>query len=110
MLSPLAWPLSYTWPVHRISADYQPREAPDEATHLLVYRQRDYTVRFMQLNPVSALLLHRLQASEGLTGLELLNAIVEEIEHSNPAIVIEAGKTLMNELRDKEIILGTRRD
>jgi hypothetical protein len=110
VLSPLAWPLSYAWPVHRISADYQPPEAPAETTHLLVYRQRDYTVRFMQLNPVSALLLHRLQANEGHTGLELLNAIAEEINHSNPGIVIEAGKLLMNELRDKEVILGTCRD
>ncbi|MGD9265534.1 MAG: putative DNA-binding domain-containing protein [Lysobacterales bacterium] len=108
VLSPLAWPLSYTWPVHRICADYQPREAPAEATHLLVYRQRDHKVRFMQLNPVSALLLHRLQAQEGHTGLELLNAIAGEIKHANTDVVIEAGKALMNELRDKEIILGTQ--
>lgn len=108
VLSPLAWPLSYAWPVHRISADYQPEATPDEATHLLVYRRRDYTVRFMQLNAVSALLLQRLQAKEGLTGRELLNAIAGEIKHANPAIVIEAGAALMNELRDKDVILGTR--
>jgi hypothetical protein len=110
VLSPLAWPLSYAWPVHRICADYQPREAPVEATHLLVYRQSDYSVRFMQLNPVSALLLNRLQANEGQTGLEMLNAIAGEIGHPNPGTVIEAGAALMNELRDKQIILGARCD
>jgi hypothetical protein len=36
VLSPLAWPLSYRFPVHRIRPDYQPAEAPAKATHLLV--------------------------------------------------------------------------
>ncbi|MGD9021400.1 MAG: putative DNA-binding domain-containing protein [Lysobacterales bacterium] len=110
VLSPLAWPLRYTWPVHRISAEYEPQSAPGEATHLLVYRRRDYAVRFMHLNPVAALLLQRLQANEGHTGLELLTAIADEIDHPNPNTVIETGETLMKGLKDKGIILGTRCD
>jgi hypothetical protein len=110
VLSPLAWPLSYAWPVHRICVDYQPQDPPDEPTHLLVYRRRDCAVRFMQLNPVSALLLHHLQANEGRTGIELLNTIADEIGHPRPGTVLEAGAALMNELRDKDVILGARTD
>lgn len=108
LLSPLAWPLSYVWPVHRICTDFQPRTPPGEATHLLVWRQRDYTVRFMQLNPVSALLVQRLQADQGHTGSELLAGIAAEIGHPQPDIVLKGGAELLLELRDKQIILGTR--
>ena len=41
VLSPLAWPLSYRFPVHAIRPDFRPAEPPDHATHLMVYRNRD---------------------------------------------------------------------
>ena len=56
VLSPLVWVLSYRFPVHRISPDFQPGSAPEQATHLLVYRNRADDVKFMQLNDVSRLL------------------------------------------------------
>ncbi len=37
-LSPVAWPLAYEWPVHRLSLRYQPEQVPKDATTLLVYR------------------------------------------------------------------------
>jgi len=40
-LSPVAWPLAYEWPVHRLSAHYQPKQKPEEATTILVYRYLD---------------------------------------------------------------------
>ena len=40
-LSPVAWPLAYDWPVHRVSSNYQPKQAPEEASTLLVYRTLD---------------------------------------------------------------------
>ncbi len=40
-LSPVAWPLSYQWPVHRLSSAYQPKQTPEEPTTLLVYRYLD---------------------------------------------------------------------
>ena len=79
VLSPLAWPVSYQYPVHRIRPDYQPQEPPDEATHLLVYRNRQDDVKFMQLNAVSAL----------LSGDTALAALLEPVErHHLPVIVI----------------------
>ncbi len=40
-LSPVAWPLAYEWPVHRLSSNYQPKQKPEEASTLLVYRYLD---------------------------------------------------------------------
>ncbi len=108
LLSPLAWPLSYQFPVHRICADYQPASAPDTGTHLLVWRRADFTIHFMQLNEFSAVFLQRLKDNRTHTGLELLTAIASESGHSQPQVLIEGGRSLMRELRDKQVIAVTR--
>lgn len=108
VLSSLAWPLSYRFPVHRIRADYQPVKAPPEATHLLVWRKRDFSIHFMQLNEVARLLLQRLKEKSNEPGLQMLEGIAEDISHPNPKVVIEGGRSLLNEFRDKQILLGTQ--
>jgi hypothetical protein len=108
VLSPLAWPLSYLYPVHLIRPGFEPEAPPEQATHILVYRDRSDTVKFMQLNDVSRLLLNLLQENRGLTGLDLLNEIASSINHPNPSVVIDNGKKLLRDLRSKDILLGTR--
>jgi len=108
VLSPLAWPLSYQYPVHRIRADFQPQSAPDQPTHLLVWRQKDYNIRFMLLNDTSLLLIKKMKEEPTLTGHELLTSIIEAIKHPKPDMVLEYGETLLNELREKQIVLGTK--
>lgn len=108
VLSPLAWPLSYRYPVQRIRADYQPQSPPEQPTHLLVWRRQDYKVKFMQLNEVSMLLVQKMKESSGLSGLEILKTVAGIINHPKPDVVVEAGSALLNELREKQVILGTR--
>ena len=108
VLSPLAWPLNYSFPVHRISPGFQPKKAPAEATHLLVYRDREYTVKFMQLNDVSALLLQFLKDEQDRSGHDLLNEIILSLKHPQPEVVIEGGKLLLQDLLERDVLLGTR--
>jgi len=108
VLSPLVWPLTYQYPVHQVRVDFQPVGKPDTATHLLVWRQQDFDVKFMKLNEISMLLIQKMKEDTGLSGLGLLKSVIEVIKHPKPAAVIEAGSALMNELKDKQIILGTR--
>jgi hypothetical protein len=107
VLSPLAWALSYRYPVHRIQPDFQPSEPPDEATHLLVYRDRDDSVRFMRLNDVTRLLLQQLRDSPGLSGRAHLRRVAERIRHPDPQRVIEAGSAVMEDLRERDVLLGS---
>lgn len=109
VLSPLAWPLSYRFPVHQIRSDYQPEEPPGEETHLLVYRNRRYDVKFMQLNQVSRLLLHLMKEDQGRTGLQLLEELARTIQHPQPRKVLDGGAELLEDLRRRDILLGTRR-
>jgi len=108
VLSPLAWPLSYRFPVHRIRPGFEPETPPEQATHILVYRNRSDKVKFMQLNDVSRLLLNLLQENRGLTGLELLTEIASSTNHPDSSVVIDNGEKLLQDLRSKDVILGTR--
>lgn len=110
LLSPLAWPLQYRFPVQRIRSDYRPSEPPAEPTHLLVYRDAEDTVRFLELNPVSARLVGLLaeHADEWTyTGRQALETICRELHHPQPEHVIAHGLDLLRDWRARGIILGT---
>lgn len=107
VLSPLAWALTYSYPVHLIQPEFQPREAPAEATHLLVYRNRRDKVKFMRLNEVTRLLLQQLLESPQHSGREQLQRIAKAIQHPDPQRVIEAGAGVLDDLRARDVLLGT---
>lgn len=108
VLSPLAWALSYRYPVHRIGPTFQPGEPPADATHLLVYRNRQDEVKFMTLNEVTRLLLGLLGDDTGATGQELLRRVAAAIGHPRPGRVVEAGAAVFQDLLERDVILGTR--
>lgn len=108
VLSPLAWPLSYSYPVHRIRPGYTPQTPPDEPTHILAWRDRDDNVKFMQLNGVARLLLDHMHQGRRMTGRQMLSEVAAVIGHPNPDSVIENGATLLENLRRKDILLGSR--
>jgi len=109
LVSPLAWNLSYRFPVHRIGPSCQPQAPDPEPTHLVVYRTREERIEFMKINPVTQRLLVLLQAQSDQTGRDLLGIIAHELQHPRPPQLMEAGHALLNDLRERQILLGTRR-
>jgi hypothetical protein len=55
-LSPLAVTLAYQFPVHKISAQFAPRES-EQPTFLVVYRNENDTVQFLDITPLTFQLL-----------------------------------------------------
>lgn len=109
VLSPLAWPLAYRYPVHRISPDYRPASPPEQPTYLVVYRRLDDELGFMELNAVTARLLELVRDNEtGATGGQLLAQLAAELAHPQPDAVVRGGLDSMRELRRLDILLGTR--
>lgn len=51
-MSPVSVLLAYPWPVHKISAEFLPQVSSD--TYLLVYRNRDDQVKFMELSAAAS--------------------------------------------------------
>ncbi|PLY15295.1 MAG: DUF2063 domain-containing protein [Sedimenticola sp.] len=107
-LSPLAWRLSYRYPVHRISPDNRPEFAPDQPTHLVVYRDRQDDVGFLELNPVTARLLQLVSENQSRTGIALLEQIAREMNHPNPQTVLAGGRQIFSQLQQHDVLLGTK--
>lgn len=108
VLAPTAWNLSYQYPVHRISPDFLPDAPSAEATHLVVYRDRQDEVHFLEINPVTQRLLILLKENPQRSGLETMKQIAEELQHPQPNAVITHGQQLLQELHQRNIILGSR--
>jgi uncharacterized protein len=110
VVSPLAWNLTYRFPVHRIGPDCQPDAPPDEPTHLVVYRTPDDAIAFLEINAVTQRLLILLdEESSPQTGREVLGRIAAELGHPDPDQVIAFGAGLMEDLRTKGVLLGATR-
>lgn len=107
VLSPLAWPLAYQFAVHRIGPDYLPSQDEQQASYLIVYRDKRDEVGFMELNPVSARLVNLMQEQNTKTGRELLSQIAEELQHDNPELVIDGGLDILKSMLNRDIVLGT---
>ncbi|WP_373506513.1 DUF2063 domain-containing protein [Thiocapsa sp.] len=110
VISPLAWNLSYRFPVHRIGPDHQPDAPPAEPTHLVVYRTPSDDIAFLEINAVTQRLLILLEEEASpQTGREVLGRIAAELGHPDPTQVIVFGAGLMEDLRAKGVVLGTAR-
>ena len=106
VLSPLAWPRSYRWPVHQIGPDYLPEQPAESAVHLLLYRDAGDEVHFLELNPVTARLLNLIEQQTLPTGRAMLQKIAAELNHPAPDLVIQGGLAIMQDLMQRHVILG----
>ncbi len=109
VFSPVAWPLVYEFPVHTMSPENLPTEAPAQPTYLVVYRNRKDQVNFLEINPITARLVGLLQDNENFTGLDAIEFITDEMSHPNPEVVKQGGLAALQELQQYGIILGTQR-
>ncbi|MEM9404079.1 MAG: putative DNA-binding domain-containing protein [Pseudomonadota bacterium] len=107
--SNLADVYAYQYPVHRISEDFIPTEPAPQPTYLVVYRQANDELGFMELNPVTARLLDMIQSNATATGRELLGQLAAEMTYPDPDALIAHGAIALREMQDAEILLGVAR-
>jgi len=110
VLSPLAWPLSYAYPVHKICPEFIPDAPGEQTSYLMVYRNRQDEVGFMELNPVTARLINLIQENPQQVGEQHLLRIAEELEHPKPNLVIQGGRQTLLQLKEADILLGNYRE
>lgn len=108
VLSPLAWPLAYRWPVHRLGSGYQPSAAPATATFIVVHRDPDGAeVRFLEVDAATARLLELVEENADSTGAALVARVAHELAGGDPAAAVAQGEGMLAELRRRGILLGT---
>ncbi|MBT9568011.1 MAG: putative DNA-binding domain-containing protein [Thiobacillus sp.] len=101
--NPVLANLRYGWPVHRIA----PRRKVQPAdTFLLVFRDADDQIEFIEINAFTARLLTLLEPAQ-LSGRAALSQVARESQHPDPERVLQAGAALLEDLRARGAILGT---
>ena len=106
LLSVLAAPLAYAWPVSHIGPEHIPLETPAEPTLLLARRGSDLKVYFSRLAPLAHALLVSLQQWQ-LTGRQHFKALAE-IAGVELAAIEGPGIALLRSLKEQGVVLGTR--
>jgi len=109
VLNPLAHLRTYRFPVHTIAPGKLPAVAGAEPTCLVVLRQRDDQVAYLQLNAVSARLVELMSDNVHSSGEALLTRIAGELAHPRPARLLEAGRAMLEDLKGRELLLGAVR-
>ena len=103
-LNPVLFLLHYPYVVHRIGPEYRPRRK--QPTDLLVFRNLNDQVHFIELNPVSARLVQLLQPGK-MSGRAALEQITAEMKHPVPATVMAGGQEILQNLHREQAVLGT---
>lgn len=108
VLSPLIQLNKYAYPVHKIKPSFQPDTPPEQVTFILVYRNQQDKVGFMEMNPMTARLVELIAENETYTGEEILKNLAQEIPSLREDIILHGGHTTLTQLREKDIVLGTQ--
>jgi hypothetical protein len=102
-LSPLAWLLSYHYPVQRIGPGFRPTEATDP-TYLVVYRNRLDHVCFMELNAATARLLELVRDNSGDSAAEVLGRLAAELGMTEDAM-LAFGPAQLEQMIEQSVVL-----
>jgi len=107
-LNPLHCVLNYRWPVHLIGPDHRPDTPPEQPVWLLVYRNAEEQVAFMEINAVTARLLALMQERPLSNGEQLLDQLGDEMGFQDKDALRGFGADLLEQLRQRQLILGAR--
>jgi len=103
-LSPLAWPLAYQYPVHKIGPDFLPLAASAQPTFIVVYRDTLDDVNFIEITSLTYRMLELIQAQEAILTADCLQQLAVESQHPNPELIISSGLEILKTLAEKTII------
>lgn len=106
-LANTALALAYQYPVHQISPDFIPLETPEQPTFLVVYREQDDKVSFLETNASTHQLISNISENDSnkkLTAHALLENMATAMQHPKPEIVIQGGLEVMTDLITRGIL------
>ncbi|MDJ0878447.1 MAG: putative DNA-binding domain-containing protein [Halieaceae bacterium] len=109
VISPLAMNLQYRYPVHEIGPGREPDDPPAQPTFLVVYRNREERVRFLESNAATARLLELVAENTDRSGRELLEQLAGEMNAESVTSVVEFGARMLSEFLEQDILAGCRR-
>jgi uncharacterized protein len=103
-LSPLALPLVYRFPVHLIDPEYLPLTLPERPTFIVVYRNLEDEVKFMEVAPMTYRLLEIIEETGQILSDHLLKQVAKESQHPNSDVIMSGGLMTLHDLFEKTVV------
>ena len=104
ILAPAHQLLTYDYAVQSISKRNQPKTS--EQTHLLVFRNTENQVKFIELNPITIQLLSLIEKND-MTGKQALMRLAEELSYQDKEAIIAFGADILADLAKQQAIVGS---
>jgi len=100
-----AWILSYQFPVHQISQEFQPQAPLDEPVYLVVYRDESDEVQFVVINAMTAHLLTLVENAQALDLSELQSQMQQALPQIPQNQLNDGVVMLVQQMLQKGILL-----
>ncbi|MBM4228199.1 MAG: hypothetical protein FJ164_10685 [Gammaproteobacteria bacterium] len=108
IINPIHQLVSYDYPIHVITSDTPGMPLPARETHLVVFRDSAHQLQLLELNPVTRALFERLGDAEEVSAREILADIATSLRHPAPEVVLRGGLDILQRMRHRGLVLGTR--
>lgn len=106
VFSPVNEVLAYDYPVQMISPKFKPKAKLETPVYLIVFRNQQDQVKFLEVNSTTAYLIEQLQL-EKTTARQLLTHLAESMRTNDVDKMINFGYGLLKDLMQQELILGS---
>ena len=107
VLSPLARLLAYRFPVQHIGPAFRPDHPAAQPTLIVLGRNRDGEIVFLEVDPMSALLFETLAGNPGRSGAECVDATLAALGRDDESLRA-SGQAMLHRFRECDILLGTQ--
>lgn len=107
VLSAAARLLAYEYPVHRIGPDFLPEAPGEHPTYLVVFRDRDWRTRFIELNALSARILWYVE-HDPAPGVELVLRVAADFELPADERLRRSAEALLRQWLQRGVLAGVR--
>jgi len=102
-LSPLSMLLAYPWPVHKISNSFIPEKSEGD-THLMVYRDRQDDIQFMELTAVSSRFLQLCRDNPQSSLQQQLDLLTQELDSVSIPRLLPKLEALLKQLYQLDLL------
>jgi len=100
--------LAYAYPVHKVSPDFIPEQAPAQPTLLLLFQDDEQEVRFFELQPLAYQVLCKLSDGQAIKGLTLLGSIAKDIKLEVSETFLQQGLALLAQLNALNVFVSAQ--